>query len=436
MEAKKGMETGKEATRTTEDGSARVGARGVTALVAGILAVRVLGISLVLPGFRDHGLGLGASDLLVGLAFGAYGVTMALLQVPFGALSDRWGRRPVLVLGLALAAAGSVLAAWAPTGESLLVARLLQGAGAVSGVAFALLGERVPEHRRTTAVGIAGAMTGAGFVGGLVVGAVLLHVVEVPGLFLLNAALNLAALAAVLLVLDAEPPRAHVATVPEVLHATTRPRVLALDAAAFATFLAQTVVLFLYPTLATAAVGEAAGRNLFAAVVFVGGGLMFGLARNVDRAAARRREGADAPGGALSARRADRGALDRVTLAALAALPVAAAVVLLAPGLWGLVLGGVVFFAAQSTMSAAVPSLVPRAAEPARRGAVQGSVATAQYLGVAAGGALGGALIGVPAALAGVLALAALAAGAAALRTGVVAARASTAPPAHGPSGG
>lgn len=393
-------------------GRARASATAVTALVAGVLAVRVLGISLVLPGFREHGAALGASDLLVGLAFGAYGLTMALLQVPFGALSDRWGRRRVLVLGLALAAAGSVMAAWAPSGRWLLGARLLQGAGAVSGVGFALLGERVPEDRRTTAVAIAGAMTGAGFVAGLVVGAVLLHVVDVPGLFLLNGALNVVALVAVLVVLDEEAPLAHVPTVADVVHATTRPRVLALDATAFATFLAQTVVLFLYPTLAAAAVGDAAGRNLFAGVVLVGGGLMFGAARRVDRAARRRRA---APDGASD------GALGAVAVASLVALPAGAAVVLLVPGLVGLVLGGVAFFAAQSTLSAAVPSLVPRAAEPAQRGAAQGSVATASYVGVAVGGAVGGAFAGDAWVLVTLLVAAAAAAALAGRRTGVFA---------------
>lgn len=358
----------------------------VVALVAGTLAVRVLGIALVLPGFAAYGAALGGDPALVGLAFGAYGLTMALLQVPFGALSDRWGRRPVLAVGLAIAALGNLLAVVAPTVPLLLGARLVQGAGAVNGVALALLADRVPEEARTTALAWAGASIGVAFTGGVVLGAAL--PLTMPQLFLANAALNAAAFVAVLALVPPGAPTARAPTVREVARATTHPRVLALDAAGLAVNAALSVVLFAFPTRAEAVFGSPGGRYALAAVVLVGGVVMFGAAR-----------------------RADRTHPWRVAAVALAALPVAVALVLVG-GVAGLVAGGVLFFGAQSTLHATVPSLAAR--EPEGRGAVQGSVQTAQYAGTALGGVLAGVLVAAPLVLAGavaVLAVGALAAG-------------------------
>ncbi|HSQ07422.1 MAG TPA: MFS transporter, partial [Chromatiaceae bacterium] len=105
--------------------------RRAAAGLAGIFAFRMLGLFLVLPVFavQAHGLA-GATPLLIGLAIGAYGLTQAMLQIPFGMLSDRIGRKPVIFGGLALFALGSVVAALSTTIEGVIFGRVIQGSGA------------------------------------------------------------------------------------------------------------------------------------------------------------------------------------------------------------------------------------------------------------------------------------------------------------------
>ena len=114
--------------------------RRATVGLAGIFGLRMLGMFIVLPvlalyaetlpGGRDH--------TLVGLALGAYGLTQAMLQIPFGWASDRWGRKPVIVAGLVIFALGSFVAAWAPTIGWTIAGRTVQGAGAISAAVIAL----------------------------------------------------------------------------------------------------------------------------------------------------------------------------------------------------------------------------------------------------------------------------------------------------------
>ena len=93
------------------------GERRATASLASIYGLRLLGMFIILPVFALYAETLpgGASHTLIGIALGAYGLTQALLQIPFGWASDRWGRKPVIYIGLAIFAFGSFLAAWAPT---------------------------------------------------------------------------------------------------------------------------------------------------------------------------------------------------------------------------------------------------------------------------------------------------------------------------------
>ena len=110
------------------------------AALSSVLGLRMFGLFLILPVFALYADGLsGSNAMLVGLALGAYGVTQALLQVPFGMLSDRFGRKPLLTAGLLLFVLGSVVAAKAATIEGVIFGRALQGAGAISAVALALL---------------------------------------------------------------------------------------------------------------------------------------------------------------------------------------------------------------------------------------------------------------------------------------------------------
>ena len=96
--------------------------------LASIVSLRMLGLFLIFPVFALYAEGLaGVTPALVGIAIGAYGLTQAFLQVPFGMLSDRLGRKPVIAAGLLLFAAGSVLAALSDSIWGVIAGRMLQG---------------------------------------------------------------------------------------------------------------------------------------------------------------------------------------------------------------------------------------------------------------------------------------------------------------------
>ncbi len=181
--------------------------RSLWALSA-IYAARMLGLFLLLPVFALYAGRLpGSTPLLAGIAMGAYGMTQACLQIPFGALSDRIGRRPVILAGLVLYAAGSVIGAVTGSIWGLIAAGLVQGSGALSGPVTALLADLTRPQVRTRAMALIGISIGASFVVSLVAAPLLEPVIGVPGMFWILA--GLAGLSIVLMytVVPAAPRR-------------------------------------------------------------------------------------------------------------------------------------------------------------------------------------------------------------------------------------
>ncbi len=150
-----------------------------TISLALMMSMRMLGLFMVLPVFAIYGVQLeGANALLIGLAIGAYGFTQAFLQIPFGRLSDSWGRKPVITLGLSLFALGSIIAGVSDSIYGVIVGRALQGAGAVASTIMALVGDLVRDEHRTKSMAMVG-----------ILGPALTHYFELSGLFLLTALL-------------------------------------------------------------------------------------------------------------------------------------------------------------------------------------------------------------------------------------------------------
>lgn len=124
----------------------------------------MLGLFLLIPIFTIYAAHLeGATPRLIGLALGGYGLTQGLLQIPFGMLSDRFGRKPILTLGLILFATGSLIGAWSDSIYGLIVARTLQGTGAIGSVLIALLADLTPDEQRTKAMAVIGMTIGTSF---------------------------------------------------------------------------------------------------------------------------------------------------------------------------------------------------------------------------------------------------------------------------------
>lgn len=352
----------------------------VLLLVAGLVGLRVLGVSMLLPVLSPYGFRLTESALLVGVAFGGYGLTMALMQVPMGSLSDRFGRRPLLLVGLGLFVAGSVIAGSARSIEVLILGRLVEGAGAITAVALALATDTLPENKRTLGLAAAGIAAGGSFLIGVAVGPLVASVIGVPGIFYSMAVLGALLVAVVLFVVPAGPPP-HVGKRVPILSTLRDPRGLSLDAGSFALYLSLTATLFVLPLVWVGVpdgpegpVKEGAYRLLLFIAVLAGGITALGLARQADK----------------------RGFVQGLATVSFIVLGLGAGGLLFSSELVVTVIPlfvlGVVaafYFAAHGALSAALPSLVGRHFTAGSRGAAMGGLATSQYLGSFCGGLLG-----------------------------------------------
>jgi MFS family permease len=174
--------------------------RRAVSVVALMAMCRMFGLFALLPVLAIFAADLqDATPALIGLAVGAYGLTQAVLQIPFGAISDRIGRIPVIIFGLALFAAGSILAAQSDSIYGVIAGRLLQGAGAISATLTALLADATREAVRTRTMAIFGVAIGSSFLLALIIGPVIAAASGVRSLFWLAAVL--AVVAALLLLL-------------------------------------------------------------------------------------------------------------------------------------------------------------------------------------------------------------------------------------------
>jgi len=157
--------------------------------LSGVIALRMMGLFLLLPVFMVLAADVpGYTPLAAGLAVGIYGLTQALLQQPFGWMSDRWGRKPVMLFGLALFAAGGVMAATVETMPALIAGRALQGCGAIAGVAMALAADVTRPERRSIIMAIIGMGIGASFLLSMLLSVPLSTILGLRGLFWLTAA--------------------------------------------------------------------------------------------------------------------------------------------------------------------------------------------------------------------------------------------------------
>ncbi|OGT20165.1 MAG: MFS transporter [Gammaproteobacteria bacterium RBG_16_57_12] len=163
--------------------------RAVSSL-ASIYALRMMGLFMILPVFALYAQGLDhVTPTLVGMAIGAYGLTQAVLSIPYGMLSDRFGRKRIISIGLVIFAVGSVVAALSDSIYGVIFGRAVQGAGAIAAVVMALTSDLTREEHRLRAMAVIGMSIGVSFALSMVLGPVLNHWIGVRGIFWLTAVL-------------------------------------------------------------------------------------------------------------------------------------------------------------------------------------------------------------------------------------------------------
>jgi MFS family permease len=349
-----------------------------SASLAGVFGLRMLGLFFILPVFALHAPLLEGGDnlTLVGIALGIYGLTQGVLQIPFGAASDRWGRKPMIYGGLVIFAAGSFVAAAAGDIWTAIAGRALQGAGAISSVVMALAADLTREQHRTKVMAMIGSTIGFTFALSLVVAPLLYRSIGMDGLFVLTGLLALSAIWVVKVLVPDVPAGAP--------RADGRPaaagsggavmnfELLRLNAGIFVLHFVLYAIFIIVPgMIVRAGFGVAAHWQVYLPVVLASFALMLPPILYADR----RDKTKPVLIGSV--------ALLAAVLAAFAAFAADAGIMVLAALLLG-------FFAAFNVLEALLPLLVSRVAPAGARGAAIGVYNTAQTLGLFFGGVGGG----------------------------------------------
>ena len=348
--------------------------RRATVSLASIYGLRLLGMFIILPVFALYAETLpgGASHTLIGVALGAYGLTQAILQIPFGWASDRWGRKPVIYAGLAVFALGSFIAAAAGTIGWVIVGRCLQGAGAISAAVIALTADLTRDTVRTRAMAVIGITIALTFAASLIAGPVLKAWMGVPGIFALTGVL---ALAAVAVVRYAVPDPDHASDERSVsrgqfAQVLVDTQLVRLN---FGTFALHAVLMAMFTQIPFALRdnGLAAERHwvVYFPVLIVSILLMLPFIRQVDR-----------PG---------RGK-PLLNAAVVVLLGAQVALAFTQHALLPLCIAMTFFFAALNLLEAMLPSLISKCAPADARGAAIGVNSSMQFLGAFVGATAGG----------------------------------------------
>lgn len=346
------------------------------ASLAGVFSVRLLGLFMIYPVFASYAQQLrGATAYRTGLALGIYGLTQGLLQIPFGLLSDRIGRKVMITIGLVVFGVGSAVAALSHSIDGVIIGRAVQGGGAVGSVILALVADLTSEESRTKAMALVGITIGASFMVALVSGPLLAGVIGVQGIFWLMSLLALLGIAIVQFVVP-RPLRLQVhgdtETVPGMLGSIIRnPELLRLDFGIFALHAMLTAGFLVVPALLHARLSVSSSNQwmVYLPILLVSAIVMV---PTIIVAEKYRRMKVVFVG----------------TVAALAASQ------------WMLAFGGrdegvvlaalTIFFSAFNVMEATLPSLITKTSPARSKGTATGVYSSSQFLGIFAGGVVGG----------------------------------------------
>ena len=345
-----------------------------------IFFIRMFGIFMIIPVFPLYAHQLkGATPFLIGVAIGVYGLTQALFQIPFGYLSDRFGRKPVITAGLLVFALGSGVAALSENIIGIIIGRSLQGVGAIGAAVMAFAADLIREDQRTKAMALIGISIGVAFAGAFIVGPALDHWLGLKGLFWLTAVLALSAIAILYLQV---PQAAHISFHRECEPEPTQivdiirdAELLRLDVGILLLHLILTASFVVLPVILRDRIGLASAHHwkVYLPVLVFSALVVLPFVRHADRL--RRTK--------------------EVFVSAVSLLFIAQIGLYFGYGVRGsFYVMLLLFFIAFNYLEANLPALVSRVAPADRKGTALGVYSMAQFLGIFFGGALGGWLHG------------------------------------------
>lgn len=343
--------------------------------LASVFGVRMLGLFMILPVFAIYGEQLaGYSPLWLGLAIGAYGLTQALLQIPMGILSDKYGRKPVILAGLVVFLIGSIVAALSTSIYGVVLGRALQGMGAIASAILALAADLSREEQRPKVMATIGMFIGLSFTLAMILGPIVADAFGLSGLFWFTGALTIVAMFMIQFMVPysvSKAPRGDSVALPEQIAKLVRhPQLARLNAGVFVLHMALTACFVTLPKQFVAS-GLALEDHwqIYLPTLL---GSFFLMVPFMIIAMKKQQEKPMFSG-------------------AVALLSVALLLLWLIPsGLTSLIISVVLFFTAFNYLEATMPSILSRIAPAGVKGSVMGIYSSSQFLGAFVGGIVGG----------------------------------------------
>lgn len=343
--------------------------------LATVFGLRMLGLFMILPVFAIYGEQLaGYSPIWIGLAIGAYGLTQAMLQIPMGILSDKFGRKPVILSGLVVFFIGSVVAAMSETIYGVVFGRALQGTGAIASAILALAADITREEQRPKVMATIGMFIGLSFTVAMVIGPIVAEAFGLSGLFWLTAILTVFAMVMIQFMVPYtvnKAPKGDSIALPDQISKLIRdPQLTRLNWGVFVLHMALTACFITLPKqfVMSGLVLEQHWQLYLPALL----GSFFLMVPFMIFAMKKQKE--------------------KQMFSSMVLLLASALLLLwiLPLGFWTLVVLIIMFFTAFNYLEATMPSILSRIAPAGVKGTSMGIYSSSQFLGAFAGGVIGG----------------------------------------------
>ncbi|RYV03518.1 MFS transporter [Shewanella sp. OPT22] len=344
--------------------------------LASVFGLRMMGLFMIMPVFALYGQHLtGFSPLWVGIAIGAYGLTQALLQIPMGILSDKFGRKPIILIGLVLFAIGSLIAASADSIYMVVFGRAVQGMGAIAAAVLALASDLTRDEQRTKVMAIIGMCIGFSFALALLAGPIVAEHLGLHGLFLMTAAFAVLGMLIVQFFVPdpvTHAPKGDTTAAPARLKAMLKnPQLVRLDAGIFILHLTLTAVFVALPfVLVHAGFPKEEHWKLYFPT-FIGAFFLM------------------VPLIIIGVKKKNTKATFQISLLIMLA---ALAILAISGQFWAIAVAILLFFTAFNYLEASLPSLIAKFCPVGDKGSAMGIYSTSQFLGAFCGGMMGGSM--------------------------------------------